>query len=62
MWDTKITAFPGINISRLSFRISQGQEDLKSSFIILHVGTNDVTGHRSEDEILSSFNDLISNV
>jgi hypothetical protein len=52
IWDTKITAFPGINISRLSYRISQGQVDLRSSFIILHVGTNDVTGPRSEDEII----------
>ncbi|XP_060567404.1 uncharacterized protein LOC132726152 [Ruditapes philippinarum] len=62
IWDTQITAFPGINISRLSFRISQGQVDLRSAYVILHVGTNDVTGPRSEDEIISSFNDLISNV
>jgi lysophospholipase L1-like esterase len=62
IWDTHVTAFPGINISRLSYRISQGHVDLRSDYILLHVGTNDVTGSHTVDEILSSFNDLISNV
>ena len=58
--DTIVIPFPGINISRLTTKISKGWVDLKSDYVILHVGTNDITGILSVEEILSSYNDLIS--
>lgn len=56
---TSVTAFPGINISRLSNRISKGFVDLNSEFVILHVGTNDINSLHVL-EMLSSYNDLLS--
>lgn len=57
---TKIVAFPGINISRLSSKISQGMICFDCSYIIVHVGTNDISGHLTEDEIVALFNELIT--
>lgn len=54
-----LISFPGINISRLTFRISRGQVDLNSRHLILHVGTNDINS-LLVPEIVASYNDLIS--
>ena len=56
---TTVTSFPGINISRLSYKILRGHVDLESEFVILHVGTNDINSLLAP-EILDSYNDLIS--
>lgn len=58
--DTEIFAFPGINITRLNRKITQGLVDLSSQYIILHVGTNDISSSLLEDEIVAMYNDLIS--
>ena len=51
--NTTITCFPGINITRLSYRISQGHVDLQSAYnIILHVGANDISSTRTELHIM----------
>ena len=57
--DTKICAFPGINVSRLTQKISKGWVDIDSEYVILHVGTNDINS-LTVSEICASFNDLIS--
>jgi len=59
---TKVQSFPGINISRLSYKISKGLVDLSAELVILHVGTNDISGCLTEKEIKASYNDLISAV
>ena len=56
---TEVKAFPGINVSRLSNKISRDMVNLDSDYVILHVGTNDVNT-LTVDEICASYNDLIS--
>ena len=57
--DTKVCAFPGINVSRLTQKILNGHVDLNSAYIILHVGTNDINS-LTVSEICASYSDLIS--
>ena len=57
--EAKICAFPGINISRLTNKISRGLVDLRSKYVLLHVGTNDINT-LTVPEICSSYNDLIT--
>lgn len=58
---TKVVPFPGINVSRLTNKIRNGVVDMKSKYVILHVGTNDVNT-LTASEICSSFNDLITTI
>lgn len=57
--DTKVCAFPGINVSRLTKKVSNGLVDLNSDYIILHVGTNDINS-LTVPEICAAYSDLIS--
>ena len=59
--EAKVIAFPGINISRLTNKFSQGLIDLRSKYVLLHVGTNDINT-LDITEICSSYNDLITTV
>lgn len=59
--EAKVIAFPGINVSRLTNKISQGLVDMRSKYVLFHVGTNDINTLTVE-EICSSFNDLITTV
>ena len=53
-------AFPGATIGRLTELISSGKVDLSSvDFVIVHVGTNNVSSPQSVDTILSYYGDLI---
>jgi lysophospholipase L1-like esterase len=59
---TKVCAFPGINILRLTNKFAKQYVDTNSKYVILHVGTNDITSSLSVDEILSHYNDLVSTI
>ncbi|CAG2228810.1 unnamed protein product [Mytilus edulis] len=53
-------AFPGATIGRLTELISSGKVDLISlDFVIVHVGTNNISSSQSVDTIISYFGDLI---
>ncbi|CAG2226049.1 unnamed protein product [Mytilus edulis] len=53
-------AFPGATIGRLTELISSGKVDLISlDFVIVHVGTNNISSSQSVDTIMSYFGDLI---
>ncbi|VDI36493.1 Hypothetical predicted protein [Mytilus galloprovincialis] len=53
-------AFPGATIGRLTELISSGKVDLISlDFVIVHVGTNNISSSQSVDTIISIFGDLI---
>lgn len=56
---TTVIAFPGINVSRMTNKISNGFVDLNYRYVIFHVGTNDINT-LSVQEICASYNDLIS--
>lgn len=62
IWHTKVIAFPGINIARLSARIQNAHFLVSKPFTIIHVGTNDINSREnySVDEIISFFNNLIT--
>ena len=59
--EAKVVAFPGINISRLNNKILRGLVDLRSEYVILHVGTNDINT-LTVSEMCSSYQDLITTV
>ena len=57
--DTRIIAFPGINIVRLTNKIQSRNVDIAAKHLILHVGTNDINS-LDGGAILSCYNNLIS--
>lgn len=62
IWFTRVHAFPGINLVRLTTKIQRDPSLVNKPFTIIHVGTNDVNSHDklSVDQILSYFNNLIT--
>ena len=55
-----IQAFPGVTIGRLAELVSSGRVNLSSvEFIIINVGTNNVSSPQSVNTILSYYGDLI---
>jgi len=55
-----IHAFPGATIGRLAELVSSGRVNLSSvEFIIINVGTNNVSSPQSVNTILSYYGDLI---
>ena len=54
-----VLSFPGVNIDRLFWKIKLGKVNLSHyKVIVLHVGTNDLTGS-SVEEIVSSYSRLL---
>ena len=52
--------FPGATIARLADFVSNGRINLKKiNFVIVHVGTNNVSSSQSVDTILSCYGNLI---
>ena len=55
-----IQAFPGASIGRLSELVSSGRIDLRYvQFVIIHIGTNNISSSQSIDTIMSYYGDLI---
>ena len=57
--ETDVRAFPGLNISQLTTKISRGCINLNYDNILIHIGTNDINSYSAE-EISSHFSNLIS--
>ena len=56
-------AFPGATIARLADFVSNGRINSKNIyFVIVHVGTNNVSSSQSVDTILSYYGDLIHKI
>ena len=58
---TEVKAFPGANISRLTWKIQKDMSLISKPFTILHVGTNDISQKDlSIEKIISLYNNLIT--
>lgn len=58
-----LKAFPGATIARLADFVSNGRINLENiNFVIVHVGTNNVSSSQSVDTILSYYGDLIHKI
>ena len=58
-----LKAFPGATIARLADFVSNGRINLKIlNFVIVPVGTNNVSSSQSVDTILSGYGDLIHKI
>ncbi|XP_045159243.1 uncharacterized protein LOC123524817 [Mercenaria mercenaria] len=65
IWHTKVIAFPGIGITRLSVRIQSSPYLVSKPVTIIHVGTNDINPRNpneeySVDDIISFYNNMIT--
>ncbi|XP_060563937.1 uncharacterized protein LOC132723282 [Ruditapes philippinarum] len=59
----KIQSFPGATIGRLAYLVSQHKIDLyDKSFIVVHVGTNNISNQQSIHSIGSDFANLIASI
>ena len=58
-----LKAFPGATIARLADFVSNGRIILKNiDFVIVHVGTNNISSSQSVDTILSYYGDIIHKI
>ena len=59
---TTVQAFRGANIARLVHKIDNKKASISAKHTIVLIGTNNVTSSRSVQQIMSSFQDLITKI